>query len=267
MPTVRDTAVAGQFYPANPRDLRVTVDVLLAEAATPSGPAPKALIAPHAGYIYSGPVAASAYAQLQPHRHLYRRVVLLGPCHYVGFSGLALCSSDVFRTPLGEVAVDRAFTSGLDLNGLCVSDAAHRPEHSLEVHLPFLQAVLGDFALVPILVGHVQPEIVAKALQQLWNGPETLIVISSDLSHYLSYDEARSRDRTTCESIERLDPGSISVDDACGSSAVAGLLIEARRRHLDITTLDLRNSGDTAGPDEHVVGYGAWMLTEPAGDS
>ena len=264
MATVRDPAVAGQFYPSDPAVLGATVSSLLDEAAVPESPPPKALIVPHAGYIYSGPVAASGYALLRPHRALYRRVVLLGPCHYVGVSGLAIPGADFFRTPLGDIAIDRAFIEANCRPGLIVNDATHAPEHSLEVHLPFLQSVLANFTLVPVVVGDAAPEAVAAVLDQLWDGPETLLVVSSDLSHYLPYDEACLRDQATCRSIERMETENIGPYDACGCHAVNGLLASASKRQLTITTLDLRNSGDTAGTRDRVVGYGAWLFTESA---
>jgi AmmeMemoRadiSam system protein B len=267
MAAVRESAVAGQFYPADPAVLRTTVASLLEDVGAPEGPPPKAIIAPHAGYIYSGPVAASAYALLRPHRDLYRRVVLLGPCHYVGVRGLAMSAAKFFRTPLGDIPVDHAFVEEHCDPGLTINDATHRPEHSLEVHLPFLQSVLADFTLIPIVVGDAQPDEVAAVLDQLWNGPDTLIVVSSDLSYYLPYEEARLRDSATCRSIERLQTEDIGPYDACGCHAVNGLLEVARYRHLRISTLDLRNSGDTAGPKDRVVGYGAWIFTESGRES
>jgi AmmeMemoRadiSam system protein B len=260
MQTIREPAVAGQFYPAERRQLGMLLTTMLEAADAPAGPAPKALIVPHAGYRYSGPVAASAYARLLPYRDRYSRVVLLGTCHVVAVRGLALSGADTFRTPLGDVPVDGDFVAALDIP---VLDEAHAAEHSLEVHLPFLQATLADFSLVPIVVGQIDPDDVAAVLDNLWNGPQTMIVVSSDLSHYLAYEAARTRDRATCDWIEKLDPYRIGPGDACGSFAVNGLLAEARRKGLTIETLDLRNSGDTAGGSDRVVGYGAWMLTEP----
>jgi len=260
MQAIREAAVAGQFYPGDADELGATVRALLDEVGAPSGPPAKALIVPHAGYIYSGPVAAHAYGRLRPHRDRYERVVLLGPCHRLAVRGLALSSAAAFRTPLGDVPVDHEFAADLDLPASTVFDATHQLEHSLEVHLPFLQIVLGDFSLVPIVVGDAAPATVAEALDKLWGGPETLIVVSSDLSHYLPYEEARATDLETCRSIERLDPSSLGHHDACGCTPIAGLLIHARRLGLSISTLDLRNSGDTAGPKDAVVGYGAWML-------
>ena len=262
MTLIRMPAVAGQFYAANADELNATVTTLLDEAQDRETPAPKAVIVPHAGYIYSGPVAATAYARLKPHHGQYRRVVLLGPCHRVPVKGLALSSADAYRTPLGDVPLDKAAITALDIPGVQVFDESHVDEHSLEVHLPFLQAVLDDFLLVPIVVGDASPELVSDALTALWGGPETLIVISSDLSHYLAYDNARALDAVTCKAIEHLDAREIDHDMACGANPVAGMLLAAKRRGMKVTTLDLRNSGDTAGDRSFVVGYGAWMFTE-----
>jgi len=276
MPVVREAAVAGQFYPGNAAELAATVRrhldaaerALASDSKGDRGAVPKALIAPHAGYVYSGPIAASAYARLAPAHAVITRVVLLGPCHRVPVRGLALSGADCFRTPLGDVPVDKdAAKAILDLPQVEVFDATHALEHSLEVHLPFLQVVLDDFAVVPLVVGDANPRQVAEVLDALWGGPETAIVVSSDLSHYLGYDAARRIDAATCRAIESLDPAAISRDGACGRHPVAGLLETAKRRGLRVTTLDLRNSGDTAGSKDHVVGYGAWMFVEakPAG--
>jgi hypothetical protein len=275
MPAIREAAVAGQFYPGNPNELEAAVRGYL-DAALRGQPAdsvvplvvPKALIAPHAGYVYSGPVAATAYALLKPAHAAIKRVVLLGPCHRVGVRGLALSGADFFRTPLGDVAVDKdAAARIIDMPQVKVFDATHAMEHSLEVHLPFLQVVLDDFAVVPLVVGEATPAEVADVLDKLWGGPETLIVVSSDLSHYLDYDNARAIDARTCRAIETLDPAAIARDGACGRFPVGGLLEMAKRRGLTVTTLDLRNSGDTAGSKDHVVGYGSWMFAEKAGDA
>jgi AmmeMemoRadiSam system protein B len=260
MNLIRTPAVAGQFYSGNAGELRATVATLLEEAQDIETPAPKALVVPHAGYVYSGPVAATAYARLQPYRNKYQRVVLLGPCHRAPVHGLALSSAAVYRTPIGDVPLDGSAVAGLDIAGVQVLDDAHQSEHSLEVHLPFLQTVLGNFTIVPIVVGDAAPEQVSQVLDALWGGPETLIVISSDLSHYLPYDDARAIDAVTCRAIERLDASLLNHDMACGATPIAGLLIAARRHGMQVTTLDLRNSGDTAGSRDYVVGYGAWMF-------
>lgn len=256
----RNPAVAGLFYPDDPRVLKRTVDDYLAEAS-PDGEPPKALIVPHAGYIYSGPIAATAYATLARVRASVHRVVLLGPSHRVPLRGLAASSADRFVTPLGPVELDRdAIDLALALPQVRLMDAAHAQEHSLEVQLPFLQEVLERFSLVPFVVGDADPEEVAEVLDLLWGGPETLIVISSDLSHYHAYASARAMDTATSEAIEALRPQDIGYDQACGRIPVNGLLETARRRGMQARTLDLRNSGDTAGSREQVVGYGAYVL-------
>ncbi len=258
MAVVREPAVAGSFYPADAGALATSVAELLNDAPHHESPAPKALIVPHAGYMYSGQVAAAGYAMLDQHRQAYERVILLGPAHRAWFKGLAVSSADAFRTPLGDVPVDRA---GLRTLGVDVMDTPHVREHSIEVHLPFLQSVLGDFILVPIVVGEATPEQVGAVLDAVWGGPETLIVVSSDLSHYLPYDKASVIDARTCRAIEDLDGQRINHSMACGATPLAGLLMIAKARGLEVTTLDLRNSGEVTSVDrDSVVGYGAWML-------
>ncbi len=254
---IRPAAIAGLFYPAHPSLLRKTVARLLEEAAT-DAPAPKAMIVPHAGYVYSGPVAASAYARLRNRSQPIERVVLLGPDHRVGFVGMGVPSADWFITPLGRVPVDReALEAIADLPGVVELDQAHALEHSLEVHLPFLQLALGAFKVVPIVVSQATPEQVAAVLERLWGGPETLIVISSDLSHYHDYATARRLDAATIAAIEALRGERIGPEDACGFLPIRGLLQVLSKKHLPIAAIDVRNSGDTAGPRDQVVGYGA----------
>ncbi len=262
MTVIREAAVAGQFYPGNASELRSTIKGLFEHVRSLPGPAPKALIVPHAGYIYSGAVAATAYARLRRYREQYTRVILLGPAHRVAVKGLALSAADVFRTPLGDVALDKKAIAFLDMPDVTVFDATHQLEHSLEVHLPFLQSVIEPFSVVPIIVGDVAPETVAEVIDALWGGPETLIVVSSDLSHYLPYEKARAMDDATCQAIENLEAGRIDHRGACGATPIGGLLIAARRRGMKVTTLDLRNSGDTAGDRTRVVGYGSWLFLE-----
>lgn len=260
MKCIREPAVAGSFYPSDPDELRAAVELMLEECAAPPGPAPKALIVPHAGYAYSGRVAVRAYARLIPHCHQYRRVVLMGPAHRVVLHGLALPGVEMFRGPFGLIPLDRAAYTQLEHPSVKVSFRAHRNEHSLEVQLPFLQYLLGSFSLVPLVVGVTDPETVAEVIERLWGGPGTLLVVSSDLSHYLGYAEAQARDRDTCDAIEHLDPSRIGHVDACGCECVRGLLVAARNAGLTARTLDVCNSGDTAGSTDHVVGYGAWMF-------
>jgi AmmeMemoRadiSam system protein B len=260
MSTIRCPAVAGLFYPEDREALRGEVRRLLAGAVAAGGP-PKALIAPHAGYVYSGPVAASAYARLAGARGTIRSVVLMGPSHRVGFRGIAAASAGFYRTPLGDIPIDhRALEKILDLPWVRVMDQAHAQEHSLEVHLPFLQEVLGAFELVPLVAGEATPEQVAEVLERLWGGPDTLIVISSDLSHYHDYATAKGLDAATTAAIEALDPAAIGDEGACGRVPVNGLLHLARRRGLAAHALDVRNSGDTAGGRDRVVGYGAYVF-------
>ena len=253
-------AVAGMFYPGDPAVLGAEVRDLLDHSASQPDGRPKALIAPHAGYPYSGPIAASAYKQLQPYRDSITRVVLLGPSHRVYLDGMAFPSVARFVTPLGSIALDQdGIERALALPQTRVLDAAHDQEHALEVQLPFLQTVLGEFSIVPVLVGEARPQAVAQVLDMLWGGPETLIVISSDLSHYLDYDAARAMDSRTCRRIEHLD-ADIGHEDACGATPLRGMLLAAKHRGMDVSTLDLRNSGDTEGDRDFVVGYGAWMF-------
>lgn len=258
---IRQPAVAGLFYPDDPAELDTMLNGFLSNVNEISGPLPKAIIVPHAGYIYSGPVAASAYAHLLPLREKIRRVVLLGPSHRVYLNGLAASHASHFATPLGLIPIDHAAIElALKLPQVQYMDAAHRSEHSLEVHLPFLQKVLNNFSLVPFVVGEATPQQVAQVLELFWNSPDTMIVISSDLSHYHEYTQAQQRDRVTSDAIEAMAPERIEYDDACGRNPINGLLQLARQHHLHVTTLDLRNSGDTAGPRDRVVGYGAYMV-------
>jgi AmmeMemoRadiSam system protein B len=262
-PVVRFPAVAGQFYPENPKDLRTMVNGFLAAAKAVSDKIPKAIIAPHAGYPYSGPVAGSAYACLARGRDRFRRVVLLGPSHFVAFPGLAASSASVFQSPLGPIPVDEeALARVRALQQVTTLDAAHQREHSLEVHLPFLQIALGEFKLVPLVVGKAASDEVAVVLNELWGGRETCIVVSSDLSHYHDCRTAQQMDRETARAIESLNWQTLGGDQACGCQPIRGLLWSAKERGLQCRTVDLRNSGDTAGDRDRVVGYGAFAFTE-----
>lgn len=256
--SVRRAAVAGHFYPADAPTLSAQVHSLLARASpllTP--PAPKALIVPHAGYIYSGPIAASAYALLAPLSDVIRRVVLVGPSHRVSFPGIALPRCAAFATPLGEVELDsEAIFSLAQGSEIVFDDAPHAQEHALEVQLPFLQSVLQHFRIVPLCLGRVSPETVAEVLDALWGGPETLIVASSDLSHFNPYLAAQRDDRASVEQILALSP-TLSCEQACGATSINALLHAAQAHPLQAHLLDLRNSGDTAGDRSRVVGYAA----------
>ncbi len=260
---IRRPAVAGQFYPDDPAQLNAMLEQMF-EQARPSQPSHvKALIAPHAGFIYSGPVAASAYQVLKPQAEQITRVILLGPSHRVGFYGLATSSATKFEMPQGDIALDREAIHAIRaLPQVIENDQAHLFEHSLEVQLPFLQAVLNDFTLVPLVVGDSEPEQVAEVLEKLWGGDETLIVISSDLSHYNPYEVAQKQDKKTSAAIVNLQPQQIHYEDACGRNPVNGLLVAAKQHHLSAQLVDLRNSGDTAGSHDRVVGYGAYLFTD-----
>ena len=264
MASVRSPAVAGMFYPSDPVVLRHMV-ARFTEAESVVVRPLKAIIAPHAGYPYSGPIAGTVYAAIRRQAAQIRRVVLLGPAHRVGFSGIAAPADDGLASPLGVVPIDRAaIRSLLDIPGVQVLDAAFAGEHSLEVHLPFLQHILTDFVLVPLLVGGATPELVETVLERLWGGPETLIIVSSDLSHYHPYDAARRIDSDTSAAIETLQVSGLSGHLACGYLPISGLLRRALALDLRVTTLDLRNSGDTAGERSQVVGYGAYGFEEAA---
>ncbi len=255
--TVRAPAVAGTFYPGSPQELCATVDRLLAAANVTPTTCPKALIVPHAGYVYSGPIAASAFAHVKPFGARITRVVLIGPTHRVYVDGLVSPGASRLRTPLGELVVDEAALRTLDVPEHAT---AHAREHSLEVELPFLQRVAPHAKLVPLAGTRAKPELVGAALETLWGGPETLIVISSDLSHYLPYAEGRRIDAMTCARIARAEP--VDGERACGSIGINGLLWVAKRKGLRIELVDLRSSGDTAGPRDEVVGYGAFAVYE-----
>jgi MEMO1 family protein len=253
--------VAGRFYAGEPDRLQAEVSALLLGASAPCEIPPKALIAPHAGYIYSGAVAAAAFAMLRNSAPTINRVVLIGPAHYVAVRGIATPTVDAFETPLGHIPVDQdALAAVADLPFVVQSDAAHTPEHALEVELPFLQTLLASFEVVPLVVGDSLPLEVALVLRRLWGGPETLILVSSDLSHYHDYETARRLDTATALAIERNEWTGLGPVQACGFLAMAGLLVEAERRGLKARRLMLSNSGDTAGSRDRVVGYGAWML-------
>jgi MEMO1 family protein len=263
-PRIRPPAVAGLFYPGEPTQLRDAVSDYLAQAPALSGPAPKALIVPHAGYIYSGPIAAAAYAQISQRRDKIRRVVLIGPSHRVYLRGMAVPRAEAFQTPLGVVPIDRELKGRVLAHSHVIeSDEPHAAEHSLEVQLPFLQMLLEDFSLLPLALGSAAPASVAAALADVWGGEETLVLVSSDLSHYLPYNAARELDSITIDAILHYDTD-LSGEQACGCIGINGLSHLARQRGLNITEIARCNSGDTAGDRQRVVGYGAFQLHEPS---
>jgi AmmeMemoRadiSam system protein B len=256
---IRRPAVAGLFYPAEKRTLAAMIESLMAESK-PQLEATAALVVPHAGYIYSGPTAAAGYVNLGNSSGKFTRVLLIGPAHRLPVLGCALSSHDGFETPLGVIPVDGEAHQKLASHAhIAIIDAAHREEHSLEVHLPFLQTLLPEITLIPLLVGDAPPELVSDIIEELWDD-RTLIVISSDLSHYHDYESARRIDADTARAIVELAPERIGPHDACGCRALNGLLKLAKRKGLRLLQLDLRNSGDTAGPKDSVVGYGAFAV-------
>jgi len=262
--SVRAPGVAGAFYPADPRTLSAAVDALLANADPGDALAPKAIVAPHAGYVYSGPVAASAYAYVAARRELVTRVVLLGPAHRVALDGIAVPSVDAMRTPLGDVPIDRELRAAIAaLPGVYVDDTPHRGEHSLEVHLPFLQRVLSSWTVLPLVVGHARDDDVATVLNTVWGGDETLVVVSTDLSHYEPHESATRHDRATADAILAGRADAIRPSDACGVHPVRGLLAAAASHGLRPQLLDLRTSAETAGSPDRVVGYGAFAWVAP----
>ena len=255
---VRPAAVAGMFYEGDAHALRKSVDDMLARAPRGSGPSPKVIVVPHAGHVYSGPIAATAYASVT-NPEAIQRVVLVGPSHRVFLEGVAAPSVRALRTPLGDVVVDR---DAIDRAGIPVSDAPHAREHSLEVQLPFIQRVFPKARVVPIVCGRASARDVAQVIEKLWGGPETLVVVSTDLSHYLPYDVGREVDTRTAEKIVALD-SDLEGEEACGYVGLSGLLEVAKTRGLVCKLLDLRSSGDTAGRERaEVVGYGAFALWE-----
>jgi MEMO1 family protein len=262
---VRPAACAGRFYPARPTELRDLVASCLRHARLSTGLSPKAVIAPHAGYVYSGPIAGSSYRQWQTEGSRIQRVVILGPAHFADFEGVALSSATAFETPLGLVPVDQDWLDSVrSLAQVRVLDAAHAPEHAVEVQLPFLQTFLKAFSIVPLLVGAAGDALVAEVLERLWGGAETRVVVSSDLSHYHDYLTALAVDGATAQAIIGLNPTLIDSDHACGSRAIRGLIAMARRHGLGASAVDVRNSGDTAGSRDRVVGYGAFHFQEQA---
>jgi len=266
---IRFPAVSGSFYPALANELTLQVTAFFQTLAscetdgnTDINHLPKMLIVPHAGYIYSGQVAASAYARLRPYKQEYQRVVVLGPSHHVPIQGIATPDADVFETPLGKISVDQQTIKGLsDLEFVAVRGDAHRLEHSLEVQLPFLQSVLSEFKLIPLVVGLATPEQVSQVIRRLWNDRETLFVISTDLSHFLEYEDAKTVDSRTIHKIEALNP-CISGKEACGHYPLNGALAYAKEQELQIKTLNWCNSGDMSGSKDRVVGYASFVLTE-----
>mgnify|MGYP002639283670 CR=1 FL=1 len=261
---IRPPAVAGMFYPGNTSELNMHIRAYLGSDTYTGTRTPKVLIVPHAGTVYSGAIAAAAYRTLIPFKNTIKKVVLLGPAHQVHVNGLALPTMDQFQTPLANVNLDKPVIMKLvaDFSQVCYSDRAHQEEHSLEVQLPFLQSVLSDFSLIPFVVGDASDIEVADVIESLWGGPESLIIISTDLSHFHNYEDARNLDSQTADQIEAFNGDALADQSACGRIPLRGLLRVARQKQMTIERFDLRNSGDTAGRKDQVVGYGSWGLFE-----
>ncbi len=260
MTNIRPAAVAGMFYPNNAEELKGFILQHIHPQDAPIHP-PKAIIAPHAGYVYSGPIAASVYQLLSNARDTIKKVVLLGPSHRVPLLGLAASDADFFDSPLGKVAIDKeSIAKLLTFSQVTLLNEAHTMEHSLEVHLPFLQTMLNQFVLIPLVVGDASASDVSEVLETVWGGEETLIVISSDLSHYHEYHTAQKMDQATSQAIIELQPDKLGYEDACGRNPIKGLLILAKQKGMKAQLIDLRNSGDTAGDKSQVVGYGAYAF-------
>lgn len=259
----RPAAVAGMFYPADPDELRRQVSSFIGQERV-DREVPKALIVPHAGYIYSGMVAAAAYERLLPARDRIKNILLLGPAHRVPLFGLAAPEVDRFQTPLGEVDLDTHTIQHLveTIPQVRSMELAHEEEHSLEVQLPFLQTVLSDFYLIPLVVGDATEIQVAQVIDSVCGRDDCCVIISSDLSHFHSYNKARQLDLETAKTIESLRGDQLPEHSACGRIPISGMLRVARQRKMRIERFDLRSSGDTAGDHHQVVGYGAWGLFE-----
>lgn len=262
--TSRPPAVAGLFYPDDAHELRAVVSGYLRQHSSAATAAPpKALIVPHAGYIYSGGIAAAAYATVASLRQTIRRIVLVGPSHRVYLRGMAVPAAGSFATPLGNVAIDQTLKASLLQSGAVVeSDTPHAQEHCLEVQLPFLQLLFDDFTLLPLVLGSVAPEHVAAALANVWGDSTTLVLVSSDLSHYHAYTQAQQIDAATSAAILRRDT-MLAGEQACGAVGINGLLYLAGQRQLPVAEIARCNSGDTAGDRARVVGYGAFAIHEP----
>jgi len=264
MSMIKNCSVDGLFYPRDPQQLETDILGYLQSALTAPDETrtPKAIVVPHAGYVYSGEIAAAAYAAISDRRAAITRVVILAPSHRIPFQGVAYSEADYFRTPLGDIPVDTDSTENLiRLDSTIKLEVAFDGEHSLEVQLPFLQVVLDKFSIVPLVVGSIPPQVLSTTIETLWGGDETLLVVSSDLSHFHDYQTARQQDARTSKAIIELAYEKLSHDDACGYTPLAGVLNLARRKKMTATAVDTRNSGDTAGDKARVVGYGAYLLS------
>lgn len=262
MNSIRPSAVAGYFYPKNKDTLLKQIQTFIYNSTTDLNQMPYAIISPHAGYLYSGPIAGSAYKVLLPHKSHYKKILLLGPSHFVPIQGLAYPACQYFETPLGKIKLDLELLETLkEFDFVYENSSAHAREHSLEVQIPFLLYIFGEIPILPLVFGKILPEKISTLLKKIWS-TEMLIIISSDLSHYYSYNEAKELDKKTSIAIQNLEPDSIGYEQACGRVGIQGLLLFAKEKNWKVHLLDLRNSGDTAGSKKQVVGYGAWSFTD-----
>ena len=269
--SVRPPAVASLFYPGEAAELKQNLREMLEKASEaedpnedlPAGQHLRALIVPHAGYVYSGTTAALAYHLLRKNRDDFHRILLLGPAHRVWLEGIAFPGTDAFETPLGRIPLAKQqIRELLRFPEVQLRDDAHQDEHCLEVQLPFLQEILNEFELIPAVVGEISPDSLSGLLENLLEDPQNLLLLSTDLSHFHSYSEAQAIDQKTAEAIESFEDEKILPEQACGAHPLRGLLRHARIQGWKIQRLGLCNSGDTAGSKDRVVGYGAWALSE-----
>lgn len=263
MNKIRRSAVAGYFYPSNKEILIKQIKNFLENATLKFNYTPYALICPHAGYVYSGPIAGFSYKTLLPNKKNYKNIIILGPSHFEYVNGIAYISAEYFETPLGNAKVDLETLEKIKkLDFLVQNEDAHKKEHSIEVQIPFIQYIFqNDIPILPLAFGKISPEKIKILLETIWN-PETLIIISSDLSHYYDYDTAKKLDKQTSDAILNLDSDAIQYEQACGRIGIQGLLMFAKEKNWKAYLLDLRNSGDTSGSKTQVVGYGAWSFTD-----
>ena len=261
MEKIKQADVAGMFYPGEEASLRQMVDGFIQKALS-FDLRPRAIIAPHAGYIYSGSIAGTAYKTIAAVRDQIENVIIMSPAHRFYLRGIALHMADAFATPLGNIPVNIGIVKKIkQFSSVQWEERSFIQEHGLETHLPFIQrAFKPGIKIVPMIVGECQESEVAEILESVWEDPRNFVIISSDLSHFHSYADAKKLDRNTVDLIQNLDSQSLDTEFACGHYPICGLLNLARNRKLKIKALDIRSSGDTAGSKESVVGYGSFAV-------
>jgi len=254
---IRRAAVSGRFYPSDKLELSKIISSFMRKAVITNREIPKAIISPHAGYIYSGQIAAAGYKVLERPNNI-KKIILFAPSHFANFDGIVASNVDFFETPFGKIKVNNNSIERLEKKSLInVDNFAHEQEHSIEVQLPFLQYILNEFQIVPLLVSSNGFKNIPAIINELMD-KETLIVVSSDLSHYLPYEKAVITDKKTADHILNLEYDELSIDSACGIGAIKGLLLYTKIKHGKIDLIELKNSGDTSGDKSSVVGYGAF---------